>query len=149
MRTYEIREVDSSDPAIAAELHRFNSLAPDTFPPLEARHLENGYWWIISMGTNHVGFCGLVPFDPFPNVGFLKRCWIDPDARGHGLHVRSIFTRETRARELKWSMLVGECDARNLASVYSHQRSGFAQIEPEQKWGSNYANAIYWAKTLA
>ena len=68
---YAIHEVDPHGSADA--IHYFNSLS-DLFPPLQPRHLNDGYWWIVFNGPGHiVGFAGLVPFEPFENIGYLTQ----------------------------------------------------------------------------
>jgi hypothetical protein len=81
---YLFTEVDSIDPNVAAVLHRFNSLSPETFPPLQSRHLLRGHWWLVHYGGELVAFAGMVPLEPFAGVGYLKRAYVLPQHRGHG-----------------------------------------------------------------
>jgi GNAT superfamily N-acetyltransferase len=143
---YLIREVDGRDPDVAAVLHRLNGLAPDIFPALESRHLEDGFWWLAYLESDPVAFAGMVPFEPFPNIGYFKRCYVLPDHHGHGLQLRFMVTREIKAKKIGWTHLVSECAARNLHSSANFRRAGFEQAEPEQRWGQ--ANSVYWVKAI-
>jgi GNAT superfamily N-acetyltransferase len=146
MMIYSIREVDARNHLAAETIHRFNRLAPDVFPDLESRHLDNGYWWLAWLDGEPIAFAGLVLFEPFPQIGYCKRCYINPDHRGHGLQLRLLVTREIRARQLGWTHLISECSARNHHSSANFRRAGFEQCEPEQRWG--VPDSIYWIKQI-
>jgi GNAT superfamily N-acetyltransferase len=141
---YQIHEVDGT--AHAETIHRFNSLAPKTFPLLKSHHLENGYWWLAYLEGVPVAFAGMVPFDPFPNIGYLKRCYVLPDHHGHGLQFRMMVTRELKARQLGWTHLVSECGGDNRWSANNFRRAGFDPCEPEQRWGE--PGSMYWVKAI-
>ena len=135
MTDYIVREVDATFHAIADVLHSFNALGPE-WPPLEDKHLRNGHWW-LAYSTQRmlpVAMAGMVPFEPFSHIGYMKRCYIKTDARGEGLQLRLLFERIHKARELGWSMIVSECAAVNSYSASNFIRAGFVQCEPEQKW---------------
>ncbi len=146
--SYHIEEVDGSDPNVAEILHRFNGYAPETFPALTSNHLEHGYWWLAYDDQEVVAFAGMVPNDPYDilGVGYLKRCFVMPEARRRGLQLLLLTTREVKARELGWKMLVSECAGENHASAASFARAGFARTDPEQKWGE--PGSLYWFKIL-
>ena len=93
-----------------------------------------------------VAFAGLVPFEPFPNIGYCKRCFVKPDHHGHGLQFRTLMARELKCRQLNWHTLVSECAEQNFWSVANMRKAGFQQCEPEQKWGS--PGSTYWVKYL-
>lgn len=141
--TYQIREVDGNE--FADTLHSFNSL-DKYFPLLEPRHLSDGYWWLVFHAGEVIAFAGLVPFEPFPDIGYLKRAYVLPDHRGHGLQYRLITIRESKARELCWTQLVSECAASNVRSANNFRRAGFAACDPEQKWGA--PGSVFWKKEL-
>jgi L-amino acid N-acyltransferase YncA len=144
---YLFREVDSIDPNVATVLHRFNSLVPQTFPPLQSRHLLRGYWWIVYLAEEPVAFAGLVPFIPFDRVGYLKRAYVMPEHRGHGIQLRLMFTREVKARRLGWTHLVSECGPGNKRSYANFIKAGFETCDPEQPWGE--PGSSYFVKKLA
>ena len=144
---YTIREVAPRDRMIAALLHGFNALAPETFPALEPRHLTHGHWWIVYHSGVPAAFAGLVPFEGFPRVGYLKRAYVMPKHRGHGLQRALLATREAKARHLGWTLLVSECSAENAPSAKNFAAAGFTTFDPEQRWGA--PNSIYWRKDLA
>lgn len=141
---YSIREIDGQDHAVA--LHFFNSFAPEIFPPLEPRHIDSGYWWFAYYEGNPVAFAGLVPMEPFTNVGYLKRAYVLPDHRGHGLQQRFMFLREAKAVQLGWTQIVSEC-ANGSRSAHNFVLAGYTRCDPEQKWGA--PGSIYWVKDLS
>jgi len=145
---YIITEVGGSEPETAAEIIRFNSMVPETFPPLKPHHLTEGFWFFMMHEGTAIAFGGMVPFfEPEDGVGYMKRAYVLPDHRSRGLQLLLLTARETRARQIGWRMLVSECAGDNRASASSFFRAGFAQFEPEQPWGK--AGDIYWRKTLA
>ncbi len=139
---YSINEVDGTDPCTAYLLHHFNSLVPE-WPALEPQHLHRGYWWLIQSDRT-VGFAGLVPFEPFPGVGYLKRALVHPEHRGNGLQIRSMSVREDKARKLGWKLLVSETT--NIQSAGNFIKAGYSPAAPEQKWGEE--GSMYFTKTL-
>ena len=140
--TYEIHEVDGI--LNRETLEAFNALDP-YFPPLQDRHFKHGYWWLATKGDDPVAFAGIVPFEPCPRIGYLKRCLTKPDHYGHGLQFRLMSVRETKARQLDWTHLVSECLEENTYSAANFRRAGFVQTFPEQPWAKD---SIYWIKTL-
>lgn len=146
MIRYAIREVDGS--TYAEMIRHFNGLSPACFPSLEDHHLEQGHWWIVLCGVNGeaAGFAGMVPMKPFVGVGYMKRAYVAPDHRGHGLQRRLMQAREHKAMQLGWRLLVGECDNNNIASSRNFERQGFVRCRPEQPWGP--PGSVYFVKHL-
>jgi GNAT superfamily N-acetyltransferase len=144
---YRIIEADTESASAVATIHRLNRMAPDIFPELEPRHLD-GVWWFAYLDGEVVAFAGMVPNDPYDRfgVGYLKRAYVLPDHRGHGLQLRLLFAREAKAKQLGWTMLVSECGALNGPSARSFVRAGFSQCFPEQPWAGS--QALYWVKIL-
>ena len=141
---YEIYPVDGIAHRHAIEY--LNSLCPETFPALTVRHLQDGFWWLVYLGDDPVGFAGMVPFVPFDGVWYLKRCYLKPSARGHNLQYRLMVARIAKAKNIGCKMLVSECLESNSFSARNFARAGFERCEPEQKWGA--PDSIYWAKVL-
>ena len=138
---YEISEVDGILNRDAIE--RLNGLEP-TFPPLVSRHLTDGFWWLAYHPIGVVAFAGMVPFG-IPGIGYLKRCYIAPAHRGHGLQYRLMTARIMKAQQLGWASLVSDCHEDNEHSANNFRRAGFTQIFPDQPW---YPNSLFWAKSL-
>ncbi len=140
---YEISEVDG---ILNREvLEAFNALDP-YFPPLQERHIADGYWWLVyHKGHIPVAFAGMVEMNPFSGYGYLKRCLTKPDHYGHGLQFRLMCAREAKARQLGWTHLVSECLEENTYSSANFRRAGFVQTFPEQPWAKD---SIYWLKVL-
>lgn len=145
--TYIIEEVDGEE--YADEINRFNGLDPATFPALTSHHLEQGHWFFAYHNEiqEPVAFSGMVPFfEPNDGVGYMKRVYVLPDHRSNGLQLRMLYTREFRARENGWRLLVSECRPNNQASAASFRRANYAIINPDQKWAN--PDDLYWRKSL-
>lgn len=146
MPHYRIHEVDGI--TFADTLIAFNKCIPE-WPDLQPRHFTNAFWWLVYDVDNDgppVAFAGLTPFEPFVGFGYLKRAYVMPEHRGHGLQCRMLFTRELKARQLGWTHLISECLAENRFSAANFRKAGFELCEPEQRWGE--PGSIYWIKTL-
>ncbi len=140
--TYSITEVDATYPDEAYLIRHFNGMVLD-WPPLTDDHLQRGYWWLIqSMET--VGFCGMVPFTPFCDVGYLKRCYILPEHRGNGLQIRSMYVREEKAKRIGWKQLVSECTS--VQSAGNFIKANYTPTLPEQAWGN--PGSLFFTKNL-
>jgi GNAT superfamily N-acetyltransferase len=144
---YRIRQVAGRDRTVAAQIHAFNRIVPECFPELQPRHLTAGLWWLAYFDTVAIAFAGLVPFEPFPGVGYLKRAYVLPEHRGHGLQRQFMAVREVAAKRLGWTCLVSECSADNVHSADNFITAGFARCDPEQPWGA--PNSLFWKKDLA
>lgn len=141
---YKITEVDGEK--YADEVNRFNGLFPDDFLPLKPKHLAKGFWWLVHSDLQLVGFAGMVPFDPFPRVGYLKRAAILKEHRGKGLQARLMEVRESRARaSTDWTHFVSECSYDNVASANNFIKAGFVLCEAERPWEKE---TLFWIKKL-
>jgi GNAT superfamily N-acetyltransferase len=145
---HQIREVDAKAALVAWKIQKLNRCAPDIFPTLQARHFRDGFWWFALFRENIVGFAGMVPFLPGTGapIGYLKRAYVVPSARGSGLQRQFLRIREDRARILGWTLLVSECGAGNIPSANNFLACGFNLFDPEQPWGA--PDSIYWMKKL-
>lgn len=146
MIDYLITEVDGK--THATEINAFNGLFKKEFLPLKERHLESGFWWLVHRKTDHllVGFAGMTPFEPFPRVGYHKRCAILKDHRGHGLQQQLLLAREDRAKaSTDWTHLVSETHLENVASSNSFIAAGYRLSEAERPWAKE---TLFWIKKL-
>lgn len=144
---FTIREVDGLEKADV--LRHLNGLVPDRFPDLETHHLREGHWWLAYASSGDVaGFAGMVPMKPFDVAGiwYMKRAYVAPPYRGHGLQLDFMRLRLEKARQKGWIMLVGECEAENAHSARNFLRAGFRRCDPEQPWCR--INSMYFVKTL-
>ena len=139
----QVREVSGVE--YADTINRFNATAPTTFPLLKPHHLSDGYWWLIFHKDQPRAFAGLVPMTPFPNVGYLKRCWVHPLYRGRGWQKILLEEREMKACKLGWKMLVSECQETNHHSANNFLRCGYTETIPEQPWA---LSSRFWVKAL-
>ena len=143
MRDYDIQEVDG---LLNQEvIEEFNKLVED-WPALEARHFSDGYWWFAYRDGMPIAMAGLVPFEPFPFCGYLKRCYVMD--RGHGLQYRFMMVREAKAKQLGWTHLMSECREDNIWSASNFRKAGFEPTEPEQRWGDCPRESVYWVKRI-
>jgi GNAT superfamily N-acetyltransferase len=81
---------------------------------------------------------------PFESVGYLKRAYVSPDHRGHGLQLKMIEARLNKARELGWHQVVAETTSH--WSAHNLALAGFEMVEVEQTWGE--AGSLYFSKML-
>jgi GNAT superfamily N-acetyltransferase len=140
--SYQIQEVDGI--AFFDTINSFNKLVPE-WPALQQRHFTRGYWWLAYLEETPVAFAGLVPFEPIPNTGYLKRCYVYPEHHGQGLQIRLMAVRELKARQLGWTHIVSECRESNKYSAANFIKAGYSQCEPEQPWERD---SVYWVKAL-
>jgi len=116
------------------------------FPPLMDRHLKNGFWWLaFDEYKTPIAFAGMVSNHPFQSCWYLKRCYVAPWARGHGLQRKLLRLREVKAAELGIRQLVGECPA-GSASEANFKHAEYELIRPEQPWGA--PGSVYFSKRI-
>jgi GNAT superfamily N-acetyltransferase len=139
---YQIHEVDGV--VFSDAINAFNKLVPE-WPALQQRHFTRGYWWLAYLKERPVAFAGLVPFEPLLNIGYLKRCYVNPEHQGQGLQLELMMARQLKAKQLGWTQLVGECPVNNRYSSANFVKAGFVQCEPEQPWERD---SVYWGKTV-
>lgn len=141
---YTLTEVDGQK--YAGEINRINDLFPDDFLPLKPRHLAKGFWWLVYCDGQVVGFAGMVPFEPFPRVGYLKRAAVLPEHRGNGLQERMMIAREMRAlTDTDWLRLVSETHVDNVVSANNFIAAGYRLCEVERPWAEE---TLFWIKEL-
>ncbi len=148
MPDFDIREVDGRSHLVAWKIHRLNRAHGHVFPELSDRHLREGFWWFALHRSNVVGFAGMVEHLPGTNakIGFLKRAYVVPSARGNGLQRLLMASREAKARLIGWTHLLSETPAGHIHSINNHIACGFKQLDPDQPWSG--PNTIYWFKQL-
>jgi GNAT superfamily N-acetyltransferase len=140
---YEIQEVGGVE--FSYTIDALNRLDP-YITELQERHIVSGYWWLAYLGKDPVAFAGMVEFLPPPSkVGYFKRCLVKPGHQGHGLQRRLMTVRESKARQIGWTMLVSECLESNSHSAANFRSFGFEQFDPEQPWAKD---SIFFKKTL-
>jgi N-acetylglutamate synthase-like GNAT family acetyltransferase len=139
---YRLVEVDGS---LASEVLRSLNALDQSWPALTDDHLETGWFWLLKDDHGTLcGFCGMTPMEPFAGVGYLKRAYVSPDHRGHGLQLKMIEARLNKARELGWHQVVAE--TKSHWSAHNLALAGFEMIEVEQPWGE--AGSLYFSKML-
>jgi GNAT superfamily N-acetyltransferase len=141
--TYRIREVDGGEPEIAEDLKELHELTLGDGAPLP--DFSIGYWWLAYRGDDPVAFAGMRRSSVRVNRGYLSRSGVLPAHRGHGLQVRLLRARETKARRLGWNALVSDTTS-NIPSSNSLIRAGFRLFQPETPWA--FENSLYWFKDI-
>lgn len=127
-------------------IQRFNGLFKKDFLELKQKHFDKGFWWLVHHDIKLVGFAGMVPFDPFPRVGYLKRMAVVKEHRGHGLQRELMALRECRAREsTDWTHIISDCHDENISSANNFIRSGYMLCETERRWDKQM---LVWKKEL-
>ena len=130
----------------AADINAFNALFKKDFLPLKDRHLKDGYWWLVHDGVKLVGFAGMVPFVPFPCVGYWKRVAVLPAYRGKGIPQRLMQASFERARaSTDWTHIISECSADNVSSANRLIAGGYKLCETERPWAKD---TLFWVKSL-
>jgi GNAT superfamily N-acetyltransferase len=140
--TYQIQMVDGVE--FEDTITNFNAYVKE-WPKLKPIHFTDGYWWLTFHNAEAIAFAGLVPFEPFKGIGYLKRCYVLPEHRGQSLQQRLIAIREALARSLGWKQLCSDCHKTNLHAAASFRRAGYQLCEPEQPWE---VNSLYWTKEI-
>jgi GNAT superfamily N-acetyltransferase len=144
--SYEITQVAGEK--YADEIQKFNGLFPKDFLPLKPKHFSKGFWWMVHHEVKLIGFAGMVPFEPFPRVGYLKRAAIinDKEHRGNGLQRQLLEIREDAARSLTdWTHFITETHYTNVVSANNMIAAGFRLTEAERPWAKK---TLFWIKNL-
>jgi GNAT superfamily N-acetyltransferase len=133
--------------ALAAELlERYG--VPDADPDgLTADHLAppTGAFVVVWQDGQPVACGGLRRYDT--QVGELKRMFVTPPMRGHGLSRLVLAELETRASALGYERLVLETGVRQPEAMRLYETSGYTPIEPYGFYRSEPMSRCY-AKRL-
>lgn len=138
MRSHFIEASDTAGVALLNELQR------TILPNDRLADVGLGWWWVIEVGKQPAGFCGLHPSLQFSDAGYLCRAGVRPEFRGNGLQRKMIQLRERAARRLGFRWLVTDTARWNLASANSLAGAGFRLYEPSHPWG--FRDSLYWRK---
>lgn len=138
---FKIKRVNPQNAEHMAELARLHA---ETLPGVE---LPTGaaWWWIAWKGRRVAGFACLTGSRFYANTGYLSRCGVLEEFRGHGLQRRLITARLRQAKKLGWTALVSDTSdapesAKNL------QRAGFKEFIPDRPWA--LAKSLYWRRDI-
>lgn len=83
-----------------------------------------------------------------PDVGELKRMYVAPEARGHGIG-RALLTRlEDEARALGLRRLVLETGTRQAEALALYRRAGFTDIPAYGEYSASSATSVCLEKEL-
>jgi GNAT superfamily N-acetyltransferase len=100
------------------------SLVPDA----SAFSLPSGAFLVARLGRRPVG-CGGVTIEG-RGVGYIKRMWVDPSARGLGLGRRLLHELEEAARGLGCTSVQLETNRALHAAIHMYRTAGYVEVDP-------------------
>jgi len=83
-----------------------------------------------------------------PNVGELKRMYVAPNVRGHGVGRALLDRLEAEARMLGLTRIVLETGTRQAEALALYSRAGYTRIEPYGEYASSPETSICLEKIL-
>ena len=83
-----------------------------------------------------------------PGAGEIKRMYVAPDSRGHGIGRALLDRLEAEARTLGLSRLVLETGTRQLEAIALYRRAGFISIPSYGEYVLSSGTSVCMAKTL-
>lgn len=136
----DIRDADANQPAALACLAAYYQILRDKIPgvtpqmvslPLsdpEKYRPPHGAFLIAWSDDMPIGCVSLRPLAP--NIGEVKRLWVDPAARGQGLARRLMTAIEDKARALGQTRLHLDTNSALHEAVTLYRASGWTDIAP-------------------
>ena len=97
-------------------------------PSLEEFAPPHGIFLVARLHGQPVGCGGLKPIAP--DAAYLKRMWIAPDARGHGLGRRLLSALEEKAALLGYSVVRLETNKTLVEAQQLYRSSGYREVPP-------------------
>jgi putative acetyltransferase len=79
----------------------------------------------------------------------IKRMYVAPQLRGHGVGRALVDALEREARDLGVQRLVLETGSRQIAAMAMYRRAGFIDIPPFGEYQASSTTSVCMAKTLA
>ena len=152
--TPDIRPADPDDPAAQSCLAAYFQLLAQTVPgvstglfPLpdpNAQHyrLPHGAFLIAWSNTTPLGCVSLRRLTP--ELAEVKRLWVAPAARGHGLARRLMLAIENQARSLAYTRLNLDTNAALTAAITLYETTGWTPTAPYTGFPSTH----WFQKTL-
>ncbi len=134
-----IRTVDPAHPEAKRCLQRYFSELDERF--------DTGFDLSTSIASDHSGFrppsgrfligetagravaCGGL-YRTGPDVAYIKRMWVDPDARGMGLGRRMLEALEASAREMGCGTAQLETHASLETAIRLYRSAGYREVAP-------------------
>jgi len=98
------------------------------FPSLEEFAPPHGIFLVARLYGRPVGCGGIKPISA--DAVSLKRMWIAPDARGHGLGRRLLSALEEQARMLGYSVVCLETNKTLVEAQQLYRSSGYREVPP-------------------
>ena len=83
-----------------------------------------------------------------PQVGELKRMYVAPDVRGHGIGRALLDRLEAEARMLGLARLVLETGTRQAEALALYRRAGFTEIPAYGEYAASSTTSVCLAKVL-
>ena len=122
------------------------AMEEELLPGCEPINPAVGHWWLAKDQHGvHAAYAALRLVASEPGVGFLFRCGVVKDFRGHGLQQRLIRVRLAKAKRLGLTRVI-TYTIDNPPSANSLIACGFRMYTPANRWGG--AEAQYWYRKL-
>jgi GNAT superfamily N-acetyltransferase len=108
-----------------------------------------GLFLVARRGRELVGGVGLRPMsDPERHYAEVKRLWVRPDLRRHGLALSLMTEIEVRARQLRYVTLFLETGRAQPEALGLYQSTGWTQIEEYPSGAFSHPHATRFMKEL-
>jgi len=115
------------------------------FPDDEVLEPTEGYWWVVKLDKELVGFCAMRRTIRWSDCGYLWRAAVMRCHRGKGLQRRMIRIRERLAKKLGWNYMISDTND-NPQSANNLIKTGYLMYQPGWPYGAE--TACYWKKKL-
>ena len=142
----EVVDADPASDAVQGALARYfeelsvvfgRPFAPEVPSTVEAARYAppHGACLVARLDARIVGTASLTPLaprddeDPDLAVGEVKRMWVDPDVRGHGVGRALLAALEDRARDLGMVLLRLDTNGALTAALGLYERAGYVHVE--------------------
>jgi GNAT superfamily N-acetyltransferase len=148
-----IRDEPLDSPVARALIARLNAELAGLYPEPGANHFRldlaevapgRGAFVVAFEGGGPVGCGGIRLIEP--GTAEVKRMFVDPARRGHGIAGRVLEALEERALTLGATRFVLETGTRQAAAIALYTRAGYARIEPFGEYVLSAQTSVCMAK---
>ena len=113
---------------LAARFEGGFNAAQSSAPTLDDFQPPRGSFIVIYLADRPVACGGFKPEQS--GAAYIKRMWVSPDARGHGLGRRLLEELEERARSLGYRVIRLETEKSLTEAQQLYRRSGYNEVPP-------------------
>ena len=164
LQTLEIAPASLTSSVAATLIAALNAELSALYPEPGATHFSldpsevepgTGIFVVARLEGRHVG-CGALRSvrdsalvrELGPQVGELKRMYVAPGMRGHGIGRAVLERLEAEARTLGLTKLVLETGLRQTEALALYRRAGFTEIPPYGEYAASYTTSVCMGKKL-